>query len=135
MSPLYCNESQTKLYLEYIEVFFLLLSSEFHEEFSYNGQHDQWKWKGQDGNESSIKYYQQANDTRWHLLQGKYKWKKFDSRLEGRRGWFTIFHVEALKKVTSILRLGKKDSFFGLQDLEIQENNANVLSLTFQNFA
>ena len=33
--------------------------------------------------------------------------RKFDSRLEGRRGWFTIFHVEATKKVTSILRLGK----------------------------
>ena len=44
--------------------------------------------------------------------------KKFDSRLEGRRGWFTIFHVEATKKVTSILRLGKKDSFFGLKYLE-----------------
>ena len=92
----------------------MLLSSDFHEEFAYNGKHDQWQSKGQDGNESSIKYYQQADDTRWHLLQGKYKWTKFDSRLERRRGWFTIFHVETTKKVASILKLGKKDSFFGL---------------------
>ena len=53
-----------ELYLEYIEVLFLLLSSDFHEEFAYNGQHDQWKRNGQDGNESSIKDYQQADDTR-----------------------------------------------------------------------
>ena len=45
----------------------------------------------------------------------------FDSRLEGRRGWFTIFHVEAIKKVTRILRLGKIDPFFGLQDLETKK--------------
>ena len=32
-----------------------------------------------------------------------------------------IFHVEAMKKVTCILRLGKKDSFFGLQDLETKK--------------
>ena len=73
---MYCDESETELYLEYIEVFFLLLSSEFHEDFAYNGQHDQQQRKGQDGNESSIKDYQQADDTRWHLLQGKYKWQK-----------------------------------------------------------
>ena len=48
-------ESQTELYLEYIEVFFLLLSSNFHEDFAYNEQHDQRKMKGQDENESSIK--------------------------------------------------------------------------------
>ena len=60
---------------------------------------------------------------------------KFDSIMEGRMGWFTIFHVEAMKKVTSILRLGKKDSFFWFARLGDQENNANVLSLTFQNFA
>jgi hypothetical protein len=46
---------------------------------------------------------------------------KLDSRLEGRRGWFTIFHVKAMKKVTSILRLGKKNSFIGLQNLEAKE--------------
>jgi hypothetical protein len=46
---------------------------------------------------------------------------KFDSRLEGRRGWFRIFHVKAMKKVTSILRLGKKNSFLGLQNLEAKE--------------
>jgi hypothetical protein len=46
---------------------------------------------------------------------------KIDSRLEGRRVWFTIFHVEATKKVTSILRLGQKNSFIGLQNLEAKE--------------
>jgi hypothetical protein len=46
---------------------------------------------------------------------------KFDSRLEGRRGWFTIFHVKGMKKVTSILRLGKKNSCLGLQNLEAKE--------------
>ena len=46
---------------------------------------------------------------------------KFDSRLEGRRGWFTVFHVEVTKKVTSILGLGNKYSFFGLQDLETKK--------------
>ena len=45
-STLYCNESQTELYLEYIEVVFLMLSSDFHEEFAYNGQHDQRQRKG-----------------------------------------------------------------------------------------
>ena len=75
-STLYCNESQTELYLEYIEVFFLLLSSDFHEEFAYNRKQDQQQRKGQDRNELSIKDYQQANDTRWHLLQEKYKWQK-----------------------------------------------------------
>ena len=44
--------------------------------------------------------------------------RNFDSRMEGRRGWFTVFHVEAMKKkVIRIIRLGKKDSFFGLPDL------------------
>ena len=46
---------------------------------------------------------------------------KLDSRLEGRRGWFTIIHVKATKKVISILRLGKKNSFIGLQNLEAKE--------------
>ena len=72
-------------------------------------------------NESSIKDYQQADDTRWHLLRGSTSGRKFDSRLEGIRDRFTIFHVKAMKKVTSILRLGKKDSFFGLQDLETKK--------------
>jgi hypothetical protein len=44
-----------------------------------------------------------------------------NSRLEGRRGWFTIFHVEVTKKVRSILRLGKKNLFIGLQNLEAKE--------------
>jgi hypothetical protein len=47
--------------------------------------------------------------------------RKIDSRLEGRRGWFTIIHVKVMKKVTSILRLGKKNSFIGLQNLEAKE--------------
>ena len=73
---MYSNESQTELYLKYIKVLFLLLFSDFHEEFAYNGKHDQWQRKVQDGNESSTNYYQQANDTRWHLLQVKNKWQK-----------------------------------------------------------
>ena len=52
---------------------------------------------------------------------GSTRGRKFDSRLEGRRGCFTIFHVKVMKKVTSILILGKKDSFFGLQDLETKK--------------
>ena len=68
-------------------------------------------------NESSIRDYQQADDTRCIYFRGSTSGRKFDSKLEGRRGWLTIFHVEAMKKVTSILRLGKKYSFFGLQDL------------------
>ena len=48
----------------------------FMRSLAYNRKHDQWKRKGQDGNESSIKDYQQADDTRWHLLQGKFKWQK-----------------------------------------------------------
>ena len=54
-------------------------------------------------------------------FRGSTSGRKFESRLEGRRGWFTIFHVEVRKKVTSILRLGKKDSFFGLKDLEMKK--------------
>jgi hypothetical protein len=46
---------------------------------------------------------------------------KFDSKLEGRRGWFRIIHVKVTKKVTSILRLGNKNSFLGLQNLEAKE--------------
>jgi hypothetical protein len=46
---------------------------------------------------------------------------KLDSRMEGRRGWFTIIHVKATKKVTNILRLGKKNSFIGLKNLEAKE--------------
>ena len=46
---------------------------------------------------------------------------KIDSRLEGRRDWCTIVHVKATKKVTNILRLGKKKSFLGLKKLEAQE--------------
>ena len=37
-----------------------MLFSDFHEEFVYNGQHNQRQRKGQDENESSIKEYQQV---------------------------------------------------------------------------
>jgi hypothetical protein len=40
---------------------------------------------------------------------------------KGEGDWFTIIHVKAMKKVTSILRLGKKNSFIGLQNLEAKE--------------
>ena len=53
--------------------------------------------------------------------------KKFDSGLEGRMGWFTIFHVKATKKVTIILKLRKKDSFFGLQDLQ----NKKIMQISY----
>jgi hypothetical protein len=46
---------------------------------------------------------------------------KLDSRLEGRTGWFTSIDVKTMKKVTSILRLGKKNSLNGLQNLEAKE--------------
>jgi hypothetical protein len=46
---------------------------------------------------------------------------KFDATLEGRWGWFTIFHVKVVKKVTCILRLGKGNSFIGLQYMEAKE--------------
>ena len=68
-------------------------------------------------------------------FMGSTSGRNFDSRLEGRRGWFTIFHVKGTKKVTSILRLGKKRFLLCFARLGDQENNANVLSLTFQNFA
>jgi hypothetical protein len=42
----------------------------------------------------------------------------FESKLKGRWGWFTIFHVKETKKVTCILQLRKGNSFLGLQDLE-----------------
>jgi hypothetical protein len=47
--------------------------------------------------------------------------KNLESKLEGRRGWFTIVHLKETKKVTSILRMGKKNSFIGLQNLEAKE--------------
>ena len=47
--------------------------------------------------------------------------RNFNSKLEGRRGWFIIFHVKAMKKVTSILGPNKKYSFFGLQDSEAKK--------------
>jgi hypothetical protein len=46
---------------------------------------------------------------------------KLESILEGKKGWFTIIHVKEMKNVTSILRLGKKNSFIGLQNLEAKE--------------
>jgi hypothetical protein len=46
---------------------------------------------------------------------------KFNSRMEGRRGWFTIFHVKSMKNVTSIPRLGKTNSLLGLKKLEAME--------------
>jgi hypothetical protein len=45
----------------------------------------------------------------------------FDSRLEGRRGWFKIFHVKVVKEITCILRLGKGNTFLSLQHLEAKE--------------
>jgi hypothetical protein len=41
--------------------------------------------------------------------------------MEGTRGWFTIIHVKVMKKVISILILGKKNSFIGLQNLGAKE--------------
>jgi hypothetical protein len=46
---------------------------------------------------------------------------KLESILEGRSGWFTIIHVKVRKKVTRLLRLGNKNSFIGLQNLEAKE--------------
>jgi hypothetical protein len=46
---------------------------------------------------------------------------KFDSGMEGRRGWFRIIHLKAVKKVTSILIPRNKNSFLGLQNLEAKE--------------
>ena len=46
---------------------------------------------------------------------------KIESILKGRREYFTIFHVKAMNKFTSILRFGKKNSFIGLQNLEAKE--------------
>jgi hypothetical protein len=46
---------------------------------------------------------------------------KSEFKMEGRMGWFTIIHVKATKKVTIILRLGKKNSFTSLQNLEAKE--------------
>jgi hypothetical protein len=46
---------------------------------------------------------------------------KFDSKIEGRRGWFKIFHVKVAKKLISILRLGKKNYFIGLQYVKANE--------------
>jgi hypothetical protein len=46
---------------------------------------------------------------------------KSDSRLEVKRGWFGIIHVKWVNKVTSILRMRKKNSFLGFQNLEAME--------------
>lgn len=55
---------------------------------------------------------------------------KFESRLKGRWGWFIIFHVKVMKKVTNILRMGKENSFLGF--LGGQENIGSVLNLSCQ---
>ena len=47
--------------------------------------------------------------------------RKIDSKLKGRRGWFTIFHVKATKKVTCILGLRKGNSFLRLQGSETKK--------------
>ena len=44
-----------------------------------------------------------------------------ESMLEGRRVFLTIIHVKAMKNFISILRLGKKNSFIGLKNLEAKE--------------
>jgi len=36
-------------------------------------------------------------------------------KLEGRRVWFIIFHVKAMKKVTRIIILGKGNKFLSFQ--------------------
>jgi hypothetical protein len=56
---------------------------------------------------------------------------KFDSRLKGIRGCFLIFHVKVKKKVTTILRLGKKNSFSWFAKLGGQGNSANIPSSSF----
>jgi hypothetical protein len=71
------------------------------------------------------------------MVQGGIKFRistggsKLDSRLEGKRGWFTIVHVKAMKKVTSILRLGKKKFLHWFAKLGGQGNSAKSLSLSF----
>jgi hypothetical protein len=115
------------MYLElncttYIEKYhFSLLSNGFHGVFSYTEQQDKQQRKDQDGYESSIRGYQLTDGTGHHQIQEKYKWQNLNSRLERRRGHFTIIHVKATNKVTSILKLGKKNSFIGLQNLEAKE--------------
>jgi hypothetical protein len=46
---------------------------------------------------------------------------KFDTIMEGRRGRFRVFYMKEMKKVTRRLRLGKKNSFLGLQNLEAKK--------------
>ena len=46
---------------------------------------------------------------------------KFDSKLEGRWGWFTIFHVREVKKAACIIGIGKGNAFLGLQYLEAKK--------------
>jgi hypothetical protein len=46
---------------------------------------------------------------------------KLESRMKGRRDGLQSFHVKVMKKVTQILRLGKKNSFICLQNLEAKE--------------
>jgi hypothetical protein len=46
---------------------------------------------------------------------------KFESKLEGRKGWFRIIHVKGEKKVKNIHRLGNTNSSLDLQYLEAKE--------------
>jgi hypothetical protein len=89
--------------------------------FSYTRKQDQQQRKDRDRNESSIRGYQLTDDTRWHQLRESTCGSNLDSILEGRMGWFTIIHVKAMKKVTSRIRLGNKNSLIGLQNLEAKE--------------
>ena len=47
--------------------------------------------------------------------------RQLDSKLKGKRDWFTIFHVKATEKVTGILRLRNVNSFLRLQYLKTKK--------------
>jgi hypothetical protein len=40
---------------------------------------------------------------------------------KGEGDWFKIIHVKVMEKVKSVLRLGMKNSFLGLKNLEAKE--------------
>jgi hypothetical protein len=92
-----------------------------YEVFAYTGQQHHQQRKYQDGYESNTKGYQLTDGTNGIYFGCGTGGSKFDFRLEGRWGWFTIFYMKATKKVTCILRLGKGNSFLGLQDLEAKK--------------
>jgi cell division protein FtsI/penicillin-binding protein 2 len=115
------NASQTRLYPEYTKVSIFFLSNGFHGVFAYIGQQDQHQRKYQDEYESNIRGYKLTDKQSDIDFGSSTMEKKFDSKLEGRRGWFRIFHVKTTKKFTCTLRLGKGNSFLSLQYLEAKE--------------